>query len=108
MSLSTSFDYQAARQWKAAVERLNEETDQVLKNVAAALQEIGDGCEGAIVQDLVQIAQNMAQKFKELVNALKELVVAVVNVIQKLLDFEDTVKEGIKDAASAVLGGLLG
>ena len=40
----------------AAVEELNAEAESDLSEVAQCIEEIGSGCEGVIVQDLVQIA----------------------------------------------------
>ena len=108
MSLSSMFKYGEAKAWKAAVEELNEEADALLKEVAAAINEIGDGCEGVMVESLVNVARGLANKFIELVKSLWDLVAALGEFIQNFLNFEEELKSGITEVASTLLGGLLG
>lgn len=108
MSLSSMFKYGEAKAWKQAVEELNEEADALLKEVAAAINEIGDGCEGVMVESLVNVARGLAQKFGELVKSLCTLVEALGEVISNFLSFEEELKSGITEVASTLLGGLLG
>ncbi len=107
MSLSSVFNYNEARQWHAAVEELNAEAESVLKEVAQCIEEIGSGCEGVIVQDLVQIASGMAEKFATLVESLKNLAAALLDVLAAFLNFDDEVKNSLTEAASTLLGGIL-
>ena len=107
MSLSSVFNYQEARAWHSAVEELNQEAEKVLKEVTQCIEEIGSGCEGVIVQDLVNIASGMADKFMTLVESLKTLAKALLDVLAAFLNFDDEVKNSLTEAASTLLGGLL-
>jgi CRP-like cAMP-binding protein len=80
------FKYGEAKAWKAAVEELNEEADALLKEVAAAINEIGDGCEGVMVESLVDVARGLTNRFTELVNSLGKLVAALGEVIMNFLN----------------------
>lgn len=108
MSLSSMFKYGEAKAWKAAVEELNEEADALLKEVAAAINEIGDGCEGVMVESLVDVARGLTNRFTELVTSLGKLVEALGEVIMNFLNMEEELKSGITEVASTLLGGLLG
>lgn len=108
MSLSSVFKYGEARAWKDSVEELNEEAEALLKEVAAAINEIGDGCEGVMVESLVNVARGLHEKFVSLVESLKNLVTAILDVIQNFLSMEEELKSGIVEVASTLLGGLLG
>ena len=108
MSLSSMFKYGEAKAWKQAVEELNEEADALLKEVAAAINEIGDGCEGVMVESLVDVARGLTNRFTELVNSLGKMVAALGEVIMNFLNMEEELKSGITEVASTLLGGLLG
>jgi uncharacterized protein YukE len=102
------FKYGEAKAWKQAVEELNEEADALLKEVAAAINEIGDGCEGVMVESLVDVARGLTNRFTELVTSLGKLVEALGEVIMNFLNMEEELKSGITEVASTLLGGLLG
>lgn len=108
MSLSSMFKYGEAKAWKQAVADLNDEADALLKEVAAAINEIGDGCEGVMVESLVNVARGLAQRFGELVASLAKLVEALGEVIANFMNFEEELKAGIVEVGSTLLGGLLG
>lgn len=104
---SSIFKYGEAKAWKAAVEALVEETNQVLDQVQTCVNSIGEGCEGAIVEELVQIAGQMSEKFKTLVDAMMKLVNALVDIIKAFVDFEDTAIGGLASGVASLLGGAL-
>lgn len=101
------FKYNEARAWKSEVDALVQETEAVLHQVDTCVAAIGDGCEGAIVQELVQTAQQMSDKFSTLISAMGELVAALGEVIKAFIDFEDTAIGGIASGVASLIGGAL-
>lgn len=103
---SSIFKYGEAQRWKGAVEVMNSETDELLRKVAECLKEVSAGCEGAIVEELTKVAEGLMQKFSALIDAVVNLLGALVEAIKYFMNFEDEVVNGIITVGEAVLGGL--
>lgn len=103
---SSIFKYGEAQRWQNDVEELNDETDQLLKEVAQCIEEVADGCEGAVVEELKTVASGLLEKFGQLIDALVNLIGALADIIRGFQSFEETVIDGIMSVGKAVLGGL--
>lgn len=103
---SSIFKYGEAQRWQRDVEDLNDETDRLLKEVAQCIEEVADGCEGAVVEELKTVANSLLEKFGQLIDALVQLIGALADIIRSFKDFEDNVIDGIVSVGKAVLGGL--
>jgi len=103
---SSIFKYGEAQRWQAAVEQLNDETDALLKEVAQCIEEVSNGCEGSVVEELKSVAEGLLDKFSQLIQALVNLIGALADIIRGFQDFEDTVIDNIVSIGKAVLGGL--
>ena len=103
---STKFNYQAANQWKNEVDDLIEEENALLVQVYQVCEEVGDGCKGAIVEQLKQNAKEMCDKFQTLVNAVKELITQLGNIINGFKEFEDTAVEFLGNVAAGIANAL--
>ena len=103
---SSIFKYGEAQQWQREVEDLNDETDRLLKEVAQCIEEVANGCEGAVVEQLKTVASGLLDKFDQLIKALVNLIGALADVIRSFKDFEENVIDEIVSVGQAVLGGL--
>lgn len=106
-SESTKFNEQAARQWVAEVQDLNNRTDVILKEVANCLQEIQQESSGdSISRVIAQIGSELLPRFADLMSSMNKLVDALNDVIEKMKSLVDDLVSGFVDAAKTMVGGL--
>lgn len=74
-----------ADKWKEDLAALNNETDQVLKNVAACLEEIKTESSGDFVTELVETGANLAAAAVDMIENMKKLENLIENLIQLLI-----------------------
>lgn len=80
----------AAIVWQREVDQLNHETEQLLKDVGKALQDVQDGADSTIVDDIVkwgnQIVDGSGKIFEgmtQIFNVVSDLVNKVNEVLEK-------------------------
>lgn len=106
MSLQSIFKYQEAIDWNREMDTLNKETDDLLAKVATSIKSVKDGCEGEVVDTVVNSGEQMGEKFRDLIRAAGKLVSALAEVIRRFEDFEDTTLNAIKKGIGDHLGGI--
>ena len=74
-----------ANRWKEDLAALNNETDQVLRNVADCIKEIQTESSGDFVTELVETGANLAAAAVDMIKNMKRLEDLIENLIQLLI-----------------------
>lgn len=90
-----------ADKWKRDLADLNNETDQVMKNVANCLKEIETESSGDFVTELVSTGANLAAAAVEMINNMKKLEDLIENLIQLLIQKIAEAAQEVADDRSA-------
>jgi len=88
-------DSASVESWKAAVESLNEKTEQTVKDAARALEEFKTTAEGNVFEEICNLSGQIITGTTEVMKGMTEL----LNAVTKLVD---TVKNLGKDLVSGV------
>ncbi len=99
------FNRELAQQWESKAEVLKQRADEILKKVAACLQDM-QGASDNITAAIYQVGAELAPKFNELISAVARLIEVFKDVCNKLQELADAAINGIKSAAQNMMGGL--
>lgn len=74
---------QAAEQWKARAQSLNERTDALLKDVSNLLQSVREFSEGTLVDEIYDLGTNLITATTKLMEGMNK----IYDVVNGLLNF---------------------
>jgi len=90
-------DNASVESWKAGVQKLNEETERVVKEAGQALEEFRQTAEGNVFEEVCKLSGEIISGTTEVMKGMTELLNAVTK-------FVDLVKSKGRDLAQGVVG----
>lgn len=94
-----------AKLWQNEVERLNEETQQLLLEVGEALQQVKDDADSTIVDEIYDWGTRIVTGTTKIFQGMNEILGTVTGILAKMKDVLETGKNVVKNAIKGI-GGL--
>lgn len=97
------FDLGRQRDWKKAVEGINQDADVQLKKVAQEIQDVKQMSRGSFVDQLVSAGAELGTRFLKLIEEVVDLVRAIGEIAEAYQNWQST----LVDLGKNLLGSLL-
>lgn len=103
----THLDEAEARQWIDKVERLNQEVDKTLKEVAELLKKINTISAGPFVDTLVRLGEAFHNQFEKLKSVCVDFIQKVKDAIDKLKQAAESLKDSVVSGVGHVINAII-
>lgn len=97
-------DSASVNDWKEAVERLNERTEQTVREAAQALEAFKDTAEGNVFESICDLSREIITGTTAVLKGMTEL----LNAVTKLADTVKNVGKDLVSGVANVVGKILG
>lgn len=91
-----------AEAWKKEVMQLNEETYKLLENVGAALQEVKEGADSTIVDEIYKYGGKILEGSNKVLEGMNQLVSVVTNLLSMVNQVLDTGKNIVTSVIKSI------
>lgn len=105
MAFNINFDGDKANQWISDLERLNEETDALLKKVSGTLNEVTNAGSGQLIDNLLKVANGLTIGFTALMEASNSLAEKFGDILRHIKEKVTEITTDIHNAAESMYGG---
>ena len=91
-----------ARNWLKEIERLNQETSDLIKEVGKALADVKQGCDADIVDDIAIYGNKILDSASSIFESMQQIANGVTSFIDKAKEALDAAKGLLRGAVNAL------
>lgn len=95
-----------AKNWVKDIERLNQETSNLIKEVGKALVDVNQGCDADIVDDIAKYGNQILESSTKILEGMSQISEGILSVLQKADEAIGAAKDLLKGAVKSIASHL--
>ena len=97
-------DSASVESWKAEVQKLNEDTERVVKEAAQALDDFRGTAEGNVFEEICKLSSDIISGTTQVMKGMTELLNAVTKLVDTVKNLGKDLVQGVAGAVGKIFG----